>query len=296
MVLSPITKTNNVTKILDIPVEEIVSLYKNNHATDVRTHFDGIKTIEVYECNDSKLRFYYPIISGDGAFYEDLYSRFSAYNAWKWEFSYAKNIIKPHSKVLEVGCGDGFFLEGIRSIEGVSVKGIDFNEAACRTLKEKGFECSNSLDNEEGELYDFVCCFQVLEHVDDPLAFLEKLFKLVKPAGDVIIAVPNNNPYLYGYDIMHTLNLPPHHVTLWGKESLEALPRFIEDVFYVESRCEPISLSEIQRYVDMYRIHFGSLSFKYFCLTRCIPKRFWVKLARFFPIDGRNIVAHYKKK
>ena len=40
---------------------------------------------------------------------------------------------------------------------------------------------------------------------------------VLKKGGKMIIAVPNNNPYLFEWDDYHTLNLPPHHAGLWNK-------------------------------------------------------------------------------
>ena len=47
----------------------------------------------------------------------------------------------------------------------------------------------------------------------------------------MIIAVPNNNPYLFEWDDYHTLNLPPHHAGLWNKEVFKNL----ENIFSIKN-------------------------------------------------------------
>jgi 2-polyprenyl-3-methyl-5-hydroxy-6-metoxy-1,4-benzoquinol methylase len=70
--------------------------------------------------------------------------------------------------------------------------------------------------------YDAVCLFQVLEHMHDISGFFKHVRAFIKPQGKLIISVPNNNPYLYVNDKLHTLNLPPHHMGLWTGSSLTA--------------------------------------------------------------------------
>lgn len=57
-------------------------------------------------------------------------------------------------------------------------------------------------DMPEDRLYDTVFCSEVLEHVVDPVRALEKLTRLVKPGGRVIVTAPFNSithfaPYHY---------------------------------------------------------------------------------------------------
>lgn len=46
------------------------------------------------------------------------------------------------------------------------------------------------LDIPEDKLYDAVLCTEVLEHVPDPVAALEKITRLVRPGGTLIITAP----------------------------------------------------------------------------------------------------------
>lgn len=74
-------------------------------------------------------------------------------------------------------------------------------------------------------MFDTVCAFQVLEHVYDVRGFMTDLSALVKPGGRLIIAVPNNEPYIRRFNPYNAWNCPPHHVGLWNRASLEAMGR-----------------------------------------------------------------------
>jgi len=80
----------------------------------------------------------------------------------------------------------------------------------------------------------------VLEHVEDPKAFLQACVTLLKPGGRLCIGVPNNDSYLGQQRFEDaSLNLPPHHATRWGVRSLRAL----ESVFPLSLRrlrCESL--------------------------------------------------------
>lgn len=105
----------------------------------------------------------------------------------------------PGGRVLEVGCGDGTTLRFVRDIGEVEVAGIepDIRQAAIAT--ERGLSCfagpMESFDD-EGELFDQVQMFHVLEHLRDPLDALVRLSSWLRPGGRLVIEVPNvTQPY-----------------------------------------------------------------------------------------------------
>jgi len=278
--------------VATIKSKDIIHLYKKDYGVDVGRYFHGVDEIEVCKDLETELLVYKPAVFGDNVFYEDLYSKFSGYNIWKWEFEYAEKFIEKGSSVLEVGCGEGFFLERIKERLDVIVQGVDFNTDAMQKAKKKGLDCVGDIDDVDVDRqYDVVCCFQVLEHIPDHQAFLRKLLGFVKQGGKLILAVPNNNPFLYGYDIMHTLNLPPHHLALWNKQSLEAICSWSKDFAVLETKTEPLSIGEVEAYIEAYQSYFGSLNLKYFILRYFVPKKMWIPLSELFKIEGRNIAT-----
>ncbi len=207
-------------------VEKIVSQYKKDFNIDVAYLFEGTKDLQIVKCKETGFRFYYPLsVEGDNRFYSDLYSqhRDRLYQKTKWEFREAAKMIRPNSSVLDVGCGGGDFFDELKG-KNCQCFGLDKSNYAGELLKSKGVEFSDepieTFAEKNREKFDYVTGFQILEHVKQPGEFIKSMVKMLKKDGILIIAVPNNEPYFMKHFKYHTLNLPPHHMGLWNKESL----------------------------------------------------------------------------
>jgi len=297
-VSSPVTGNKNTNLIQKIPVKTIIEKYQRIDL-DVSRFFQNMQDIEMYQCNDTQYRFYYPYtIFGDDKFYEELQLKESGYYyQGRWEHFQAIDLIKSNETVLEIGCGDGFFLNLLRT-KNIKSVGLELNPKAATEARKKGLEVFTQLLEEHApkneNAYDIVCSFQVLEHISNPRSYFLNSLKVVKPGGRLIIAVPNNNPYIFKHDILHTLNLPPHHSGLWNRESFENIPKFF-----------PIALSSINieplsEYKEWFQVQLkylrGKRSF-WGSLLSIVPRPFYKFALRLFrnSIEGRNIIAVFTK-
>ena len=294
MILSPVTG-NPHTKLYDkIPVSIIESKYMQELNFDVRRFF---KTdfIEIHECLDTGFRFYYPFnIEGDDKLYEHLQQMDWYYSIWYWEHQITADLIKNTDKVLEVGCGTGNFLKVLKE-KNISGTGLELNKKAIQVCKEIDLNVYNELLNEHvlkyNNYYDFVCSFQVLEHVAEVKAFIDDCIKLLKPGGKVMFGVPNNNPYLFKRDKFTPLNLPPHHMGLWSVKAFNNLPKYF-NIKKIKIEVEDL----------IYKQHYFNLLFDSFKLPRPFNKikRYFSpkvidKIAKYADWKGRNIVAVFEK-
>jgi len=96
-------------------------------------------------------------------------------------------------RFLDVGCSTGRVLQLARTM-GFSAVGLDYSAWATKHCAQLGFETrQGSLLGqwEAGELFDVVHCSHTIEHVPDPVAYLREMFRLLKPGGQVMIAMPN---------------------------------------------------------------------------------------------------------
>lgn len=88
-----------------------------------------------------------------------------------------KKTLGGTGNILEVGFGDSTFLESLYNA-GYSVTGTEVSEwmvqEARLRLPNGMVVCTDDPSEVEGE-FDAVCCFEVLEHLTDPLAFASKL-------------------------------------------------------------------------------------------------------------------------
>lgn len=104
------------------------------------------------------------------------------------------NLIGKTGTILDVGCGDGNYLDYMRKLGKWEIHGTDINKEAVLIVRKKGFvvyrgELEN-LDIPENT-YSIVRMNHLLEHVINPLTTLEKISKILKPGGYLIIETPN---------------------------------------------------------------------------------------------------------
>ena len=226
-VLSPVTH-KPAELIRTIPTAMIIDLYKEDADIDVSEYFKGMKEIYVYKCLQTGYRFYYPFtLAGNDKFYEQLQKFDWYYAEWKWDYDAALPFIANGSKVLDIGCGSGNFLVRLKNDKNCDCTGLEFNDKAIEGGRKKGLtihkefiqDYAKSHKNE----YDFVCFFQVLEHISEIDSFMSAAVECLKPGGKMIICVPNNNPYYQKYYEYHSFNMPPHHMGLWNETAFNGL-------------------------------------------------------------------------
>lgn len=103
--------------------------------------------------------------------------------------------ILPHCRPgrwLDVGCSNGVFVEHLRQ-NGLEGEGVDLSEVAVEAARRRGLPvvCSTVEKHDPGYCYDTVTCFDILEHVPDPPAFLSSVHRLLVTAGTLALSLPN---------------------------------------------------------------------------------------------------------
>jgi SAM-dependent methyltransferase len=145
--------------------------------------------------------------------------------------------------IMDVGCGTGWTCE--RLMKYGAVTGTDFIssvlERARKRLPSVNFVCGDffALDFPRAA-FDVVVCLEVLSHVADQPAFIDKLAGLLKPGGRLILAT-QNRPILQRWSAVAPPD--PNQIRHWvNAKELKALlaPRFrnidIESMFPVGER------------------------------------------------------------
>jgi SAM-dependent methyltransferase len=96
--------------------------------------------------------------------------------------------------LLDVGCGDGTFLNLMRQ-RGWTVAGIDFDPKAIASARHK-----YGLELKQGDLrsaafpanqFDAVTMSHVVEHLPDPVSVLQEIRRILKPGGQLVMTTPN---------------------------------------------------------------------------------------------------------
>lgn len=299
---SPVTHSKHVTLVAEFPAGKIIAGYQEK-GISVERFFKDVPAVGLYECEDTGYRFYYPeTIFGDGQFYADLQVLDEDYYPKeKWEHGYAAGQLRPSDLVLEVGAGDGFFLDILKN-KGIQARGLELNPMAIEACRAKGLQVDGEMIQQHAQAnegkYDAVCAFQVLEHIYDVKDFLTACIKALKKGGKLIIGVPNNNPYLYKHDDWHLLNLPPHHAGLWGRKAFTALPDFY-DIKEEKIIVEPLHnyLGEYKEWFHVQRAYHQQHHPAWGGVLSLVPRPVYkagIKLLSPF-IEGKNIVAIFTK-
>jgi SAM-dependent methyltransferase len=94
---------------------------------------------------------------------------------------------------LDYGCGGGFFTRTMRQFLKGRIIASDFHDVAPPLIQADAaieYKRDDQLDEFAGQL-DVIICRNVLEHTVDPLKFLDRLRRLLKLSGVVLIEVPN---------------------------------------------------------------------------------------------------------
>lgn len=278
-----------------IPTRKIIQLYKEKVNIDVSKFFKGLENIEIRKCKSSHYKYYYPYnLEGDASFYDKLSDKDGYYLDRDWQYNQAQRIVQENEKVIDIGCGNGIFLESIKHLTS-QIYGAEFNPNAIKQCQEKGIEVFSEdltkLAQSHSNQFDVVTYFQVLEHVSDVKSFIGNSLKLLKTKGKLVIAVPNNNPFLFKYEKYHTLNLPPHHLGLWSVEAMSNLPN-IFDIKTISIHTEPMLSFEHWFKVQLNH-HLGFNPLPNLKIINRFLQHAGKSLAS--KIEGRNIVAIYEK-
>lgn len=116
---------------------------------------------------------------------------------------------RREGRLLDIGCGDGHFLKIAREA-GFHVLGTERNPEPAR---QQGIEVVRDLNElSQPGIFDCVTLWHSLEHVEDPRTLLARIRVLLRPGGQIIVAVPNAGGIqakLFGRHWLH-LDVPRH--------------------------------------------------------------------------------------
>lgn len=138
---------------------------------------------------------------------------------------------------LDVGCATGEFVyEAQRHVK--NVLGVELSEFASKQAQvQYGVAVLNSdfiKANLESEHYDVITAWDFIEHVEDPASTLEKMHRLLKPGGALVLStgdVDSNSAKLAG-KYWH-LMIPPKHLYFFSKNTIR---KYLEQAGFQDVR------------------------------------------------------------
>jgi 2-polyprenyl-3-methyl-5-hydroxy-6-metoxy-1,4-benzoquinol methylase len=101
---------------------------------------------------------------------------------------------KP-ARFLEIGCGPGRLLRVLAELcPAWTLCGIEPSEFAAQECRDAGLRVLTGTVEQiglPGERFHAICAWNVIEHVDDPKAFLEWVVAHLEPGGHLFLHTPN---------------------------------------------------------------------------------------------------------
>lgn len=99
--------------------------------------------------------------------------------------------------LLEVGCGTGYVLSGLRrTFPALRLTGLEPGAEGLAIARERlpdvPLVAGDARQLGYEGAFDVVCAFDVLEHVDEDAAVLAGLFRAVRPGGGLLVTVPQH--------------------------------------------------------------------------------------------------------
>lgn len=190
----------------------------------------AIPDTSLYRCKFCTLEFAHPAIPGSHAFYEFLVAQPTYYSSDRWEWGVVRDLMRQATEpvaLVDIGCGDGQFIEMLRELPHVRAVGLDTTAssiAKCRERKLTAYEetISEHRQRNADQRYDVVTAFHCLEHVADPSQFVEEMLALLAPGGRLLMSTPYS-PMSFETIWFDPMNHPPHHMTRWNAQSYRAL-------------------------------------------------------------------------
>jgi len=130
-------------------------------------------------------------------------------------------------RVLEVGCGNGSALKAIQSLwSDAACIGVDPVTTAVKAAQAQGINVLQGMIGGvlphaiTSEKYDVIYSIHVIEHTEDPAAFLRALKALLASHGRLIITCPNARiPNLEIVRSDHQYSMTPYHLGLLARKA-----------------------------------------------------------------------------
>jgi 2-polyprenyl-3-methyl-5-hydroxy-6-metoxy-1,4-benzoquinol methylase len=135
--------------------------------------------------------------------------------------SYRKN-----NKILDLGCGLGFFLEEAKK-RGWEVFGTEIGDIQAKTCIKKGIKIYNGIidiSDFDAEMFDVVTSIEVIEHINNPNIELNTINYILRKGGLAYITTPNFNSLLR-FKLKSSYNVInyPEHLSYYTPNTLNKL-------------------------------------------------------------------------
>ena len=144
--------------------------------------------------------------------------------------------LKPNSKFLDLGCGEGRHCFGAYMSEEIDVFGFDMSLSDVGKAKENFDQFNENTSSKscnfgvadakklpfKDNTFDFIICSEVLEHIIDYQSALSEINRILKPEGKLAVSVPKFFPEWICWKLsIDYQNTPGGHVRIFKFKELK---------------------------------------------------------------------------
>lgn len=128
-------------------------------------------------------------------------------------------------RLLDIGAGTGMLIQAAESM-GVPATGVEPSRWASARANDLGYDVRCGvlpLSSLEDDLFDWVTCIDVIEHVHDPVALVSEAYKKLKPGGHFLVITPDVDSFLARMLKEKWWHYRMAHVGYFNMKNLESL-------------------------------------------------------------------------
>jgi 2-polyprenyl-3-methyl-5-hydroxy-6-metoxy-1,4-benzoquinol methylase len=237
------------------------------------------------------------VVNNTEEYYNGFYKELSKLDELSNTFEKIKSFLpelKGNENIVDIGCGHGGVCHELIK-QGFDVSGMEINQDAIKSLKEKGFKILQSDITKPLDIADkfnIVCILDVLEHLFDPYLLLKEAKKITKKDGYIIVMIPLYFDIVDRFKILFTGSVISMDNLCYGKDHYSKFRsynydhiRFFRpsDIFEMGESLG-LKVNKIEYNVTGY----GGNNFIFKVLTKLIANKYTVNL-------NPNLFAHRMK-
>jgi methionine biosynthesis protein MetW len=126
------------------------------------------------------------------------------------DFAIIGELVKPGSRVLDLGCGEGELLAWLKEHKQVDARGVELTgprvqKAIARGVSVYQGDLESALEDYPDQAFDYVVLSQTLQETRDPLRVLRGMLRIGHRA---IVAFPNYGHYSVRWSTLRTGRAP----------------------------------------------------------------------------------------
>lgn len=145
-------------------------------------------------------------------------------------FDTVSSTLKEGNRILDVGCGDGYFALYVKDKFRRSY-GAEIAEEVAHIAQKQGvfttiMDLNSSLSYKDNT-FDAVTCLEVIEHLLNPCHLLSEMYRILRPDGQLVLTTPNIRNFRNLYTLIFKGTFPhtSSDAFVWGGGHLHYFTR-----------------------------------------------------------------------